>query len=98
MDQPSLNMRQRRWLDVLKDYDCEILYHPGKANVVADALIHKATGSPIWGICMRVTVSPPLIDMIREAQVEGVKKENWKLERILGQYPLFIKDSRGLLT
>ena len=79
MDQQNLNMRQRRWLDVLKDYDCEILYHPGKANVVADDLSRKATGSPIRGICMRVTVRPPLIDMIREAQVEGVKKENWKI-------------------
>ena len=33
MDQKNLNMRQRRWLELLKDYDCEILYHPGKANV-----------------------------------------------------------------
>ncbi|KAA0031895.1 ty3-gypsy retrotransposon protein [Cucumis melo var. makuwa] len=37
--QKELNMRQRRWLELVKDYDCEILYHPGKANVVADALI-----------------------------------------------------------
>ncbi|GJW74687.1 putative nucleotidyltransferase, ribonuclease H [Tanacetum coccineum] len=36
--QKELNMRQRRWLDLLADYDCEICYHPGKANVVADAL------------------------------------------------------------
>ena len=42
MDQPNLNMRHRRWLDVVKDYDCEILYHPGKANVVADALSRRA--------------------------------------------------------
>ncbi|XP_062118562.1 uncharacterized protein LOC133832204, partial [Humulus lupulus] len=35
--QKELNMRQRRWLELVKDYDCEILYHPGKANVVADA-------------------------------------------------------------
>ena len=34
-------MRQRRWLELIKDYDCEILYHPGKANVVADALSRK---------------------------------------------------------
>ena len=34
-------MRQLRWLDVVKDYDCEIHYHPGKANVVADALSRK---------------------------------------------------------
>ncbi|KAL8124244.1 hypothetical protein AgCh_012039 [Apium graveolens] len=39
--QKKLNMRQRRWLELIKDYDCEILYHPGKANVVADALSRK---------------------------------------------------------
>ncbi|KAL0540204.1 hypothetical protein IC582_024437 [Cucumis melo] len=39
--QKELNMRQRRWLELVKDYDCEILYHPGKANVVADALSRK---------------------------------------------------------
>ncbi|GJX14620.1 putative reverse transcriptase domain-containing protein [Tanacetum coccineum] len=38
LDQKELNMRQRRWLELLADYDCEIRYHPGKANVVADAL------------------------------------------------------------
>ncbi len=69
MDQPNLNMRQRRWLDVLKDYDCEILYHPGKANVVADALSRKATSAPMPEMCLRLTVVAPLIDMIRSAQV-----------------------------
>ncbi|KAL4013416.1 hypothetical protein IC575_025586 [Cucumis melo] len=38
-------MRQRRWLELVKDYDCEILYHPGKANVVADALSRKISHS-----------------------------------------------------
>ncbi|GJZ37508.1 reverse transcriptase domain-containing protein [Tanacetum coccineum] len=37
-DQKELNMRQRRWLELFSDYECEIKYHPGKANVVADAL------------------------------------------------------------
>src|SRR5699024_10038219 len=40
--QVDLNMRQRRWLELIKDYDLEVHYHPGKANVVADALSRKA--------------------------------------------------------
>jgi hypothetical protein len=40
--QPDLNMRQRRGLELIKDYELEVHYHPGKANVVADALSHKA--------------------------------------------------------
>jgi hypothetical protein len=40
--QADLNMRQRRWLELIKDYDLEVHYHPGKANVVADALSRKA--------------------------------------------------------
>jgi hypothetical protein len=40
--QPDLNRQQRRWLELIKDYELEIHYHPDKANVVADALSHKA--------------------------------------------------------
>ena len=43
--QRDLNLRPRRWLELLKNYDCDILYHPGKANVVADALTRKFSGS-----------------------------------------------------
>ena len=39
--QSDLNMRQRRWLELIKDYDLEVHYHPGKANVVANALSRK---------------------------------------------------------
>jgi hypothetical protein len=39
--QKELNMRQRRWLKLIKDYDCEINYHPDKSNVVANTLIGK---------------------------------------------------------
>ena len=42
LTQKKLNLRQRRWLELFKDYDCIIDYHPGKANVVADALSRKA--------------------------------------------------------
>ncbi|KAL4013627.1 hypothetical protein IC575_025801 [Cucumis melo] len=49
--QKELNMRQRRWLELVKDYDCEILYHPGKANVVADALSRKVAHSAANHCC-----------------------------------------------
>ncbi|KAA0047130.1 reverse transcriptase [Cucumis melo var. makuwa] len=57
--QKELNMRQRRWLELVKDYDCEILYHPGKANVVADALSRKLA---------QLTVQPTLRQRIIDAQ------------------------------
>ncbi|GJS70448.1 putative reverse transcriptase domain-containing protein [Tanacetum coccineum] len=47
LDQKELNMRQRRWLELLADYDCKIRYHPRKANVVADALNRKEQIKPL---------------------------------------------------
>ncbi|GJW69912.1 putative reverse transcriptase domain-containing protein, partial [Tanacetum coccineum] len=47
LDQKELNMRQLRWLELLSDYDCEIRYHPGKANVVTDALSRKERIKPL---------------------------------------------------
>nr|GEV06139.1 putative reverse transcriptase domain-containing protein [Tanacetum cinerariifolium] len=47
LDQKELNMWQRRWLELLSDYDCDIRYHPRKANVVADALSHKERIEPL---------------------------------------------------
>ncbi|KAJ9547488.1 hypothetical protein OSB04_020031 [Centaurea solstitialis] len=98
MDQRNLNMRQRRWLEVIKDYDCEILYHPGKANVVADALSRKGSNLLLCVPCMRMTVSASLIEMIRQSQEEAVKKENQRKERIKGHVDQLVADSRGLLT
>ncbi|GJW16174.1 putative reverse transcriptase domain-containing protein [Tanacetum coccineum] len=47
LDQKELNMRQRRWLELLTNYDCKIRYHPRKANVVADALSQKERIKPL---------------------------------------------------
>jgi hypothetical protein len=50
--QPDLNMRQRRWLELIKDYDLEVHYHPDKGNVVADALSLKAHCNYLPAICL----------------------------------------------
>ena len=64
--QKELNLRQKRWMELLKDYDCTIDYHPGKANVVADALSRKFTGS----LAYMPTIQLPLMVELRELGVE----------------------------
>ena len=61
MSQKELNMRQRRWVELLKDYDCTLEYHPGKANTVADALSRKSINSSMASL--RVSTFPSLIDL-----------------------------------
>nr|KAJ0210710.1 hypothetical protein LSAT_V11C400211960 [Lactuca sativa] len=85
-------------IDVVNDYNYEILYHPGKVNVVADALSHKAVATSIQDICLRTTVITPLLEQIREAQVEGMKEEHQKCELIVGQVASFDYNNCGLLT
>ena len=54
--QSELNLHQRQWLELIKDYDLEIHYHPGKANVVADALSRKVSCSCISAIAVHATL------------------------------------------
>jgi hypothetical protein len=63
-------MRQRRWLELIKDYDCEINYHPGKANVVADTLSRKST---VELAALRIS-QPQLIKKLTEMSLEVVGK------------------------
>ncbi|GKA17040.1 putative reverse transcriptase domain-containing protein [Tanacetum coccineum] len=67
LDQKELNMRQRRWLELLSDYDCEIRYHLGKANVVADALIRKEQNKPLRVRALVMTIGLNLPKQILEA-------------------------------
>ncbi|GJU22350.1 reverse transcriptase domain-containing protein [Tanacetum coccineum] len=69
--QKELNMRQRRWIELFRDYDCEIRYHPGKANIVADALSRKEKVKPKRVRAMNMTLQSSINDMILTAQKEA---------------------------
>ncbi|KAA0037514.1 reverse transcriptase [Cucumis melo var. makuwa] len=73
-DQKELNLRQRRWLELIKDYDCTIEYHPGKANVVADAL--KSSGS----LLSQFQVGSSLV-----AEIVGRQPEDSNLQKMLAK-------------
>nr|GEU63487.1 putative reverse transcriptase domain-containing protein [Tanacetum cinerariifolium] len=80
LDQKELNMRQRRWIELLSDYDCEIRYHPGKANVVADALSRKEREKPLRVRSLVLTDHKDLMQQILEAQVESLNEGNVQKE------------------
>ncbi|GKD41051.1 putative reverse transcriptase domain-containing protein, partial [Tanacetum coccineum] len=84
LDQKELNMRQRRWLELLSDYDCEIRYHPGKANVVADALSRKERSKPLRVRALVMTIGLNLPKQILSAQSEARKEENFINEDLRG--------------
>ncbi|GJX53760.1 putative reverse transcriptase domain-containing protein [Tanacetum coccineum] len=89
LDQKELNMRQRRWLELLADYDCEIRYHPGKANVVADALSRKERIKPLRVRSLVMSIHPKLPSQILEAQNEAFKEGNLKVENLRGMDKAF---------
>ncbi|GJV23813.1 putative reverse transcriptase domain-containing protein [Tanacetum coccineum] len=97
LDQKELNMRQCRWIELLSDYDCEIRYHPGKANVVADALSQKEREKMIRVRALVMIVHTDLSERIIKAQTEAMKKENAKTEN-LGRLlkPIFEIRSDGI--
>nr|GEX79075.1 putative reverse transcriptase domain-containing protein [Tanacetum cinerariifolium] len=80
LDHKDLNMRQRRWLELLSDYDCDIRYHPGKANVVADALSRKELDVSLRVRALVMIISLDLPKQILAAQIEALKPENLKKE------------------
>ncbi|GJW15642.1 putative reverse transcriptase domain-containing protein [Tanacetum coccineum] len=78
--QKELNIRQHRWIELFSDYDCEIRYHHGRANVVADALSRKEIVKPKGVRAMNMTLQSSIKDMILAAQKEA-SDESARLQR-----------------
>ncbi|GJX38540.1 hypothetical protein Tco_0251843 [Tanacetum coccineum] len=95
--QRELNMRQRRWLELLKDYDTNIQYHPGKANVVADALSRKS------GMIAGIKVEEGIIRDLERLDIELVFRaqkddgEIWAIIQNIDQQTEFRVDDDGIL-
>ncbi|GJW27642.1 putative reverse transcriptase domain-containing protein [Tanacetum coccineum] len=71
--QKELNMRQRRWIELFSDYECEIRYHPGKVNVVADALSRKEQLKPRRVRAMAMTIQAGMKETIQASQSGALK-------------------------
>nr|GEU55316.1 putative reverse transcriptase domain-containing protein [Tanacetum cinerariifolium] len=84
IDQKELNMRQCRWLELLSDYDCDICYHSGKANVVADVLSRKEWTELLWVRALVMTIGLDLPKQILKAQIEALKPKNLEKEDVGG--------------
>nr|GFA81589.1 reverse transcriptase domain-containing protein [Tanacetum cinerariifolium] len=94
----ELNMRQRRWLELLSDYDCKIRYHPGKANVITDALSQKERIKPIRVRALVMTIGLELPKQILDAQIKEQKPENIKNGDVGGMLVENSKDPKKLRT
>nr|GEX54861.1 putative reverse transcriptase domain-containing protein [Tanacetum cinerariifolium] len=94
----ELNMRQHRWLKLLSDYDCDILYHPGKANVVDDALSKKEREPPLRVRALVMTIGLNLPRQILNAQAKVRKSKNIKKEDVGGMLVENSRDSEKVRT
>ncbi|GJU82216.1 putative reverse transcriptase domain-containing protein [Tanacetum coccineum] len=98
LNQKELNMRQRHWLELLSDYDCEIRYHLGKANVVADALSKKEKDQPLRVRALVMTIGLDLPKQILNSQTEAQKPENIKNKDVGGMLVENAKNPKAIST
>ena len=86
--------QQRRWIELLNHYDCDLKYTLAIGNVVADALSRKVRMKAVRSLVMNVIIRTNLINQIREAQLEAIKEENVKEEAFRGTgKELVLKDN-----
>ena len=106
--QRELNLRQRRWMELIKDYDCVIDYHPGKANVVADALSRKSVQmlralndhfplSDNGVIVAELITKPDLLKRVLEAQNNDEKLDAIVNKNRVGKEIEFIMKENGFM-
>ncbi|GJU24756.1 putative reverse transcriptase domain-containing protein [Tanacetum coccineum] len=97
-NQKELNIRQRRWLELLSDYDYQIRYHLVKANVVTDALSRKERDQPLRVRALVMTIGLDLPKQILNAQTEARKPENIKNEDVGGMLVENAKNPEAIRT
>ncbi|XP_076930743.1 uncharacterized protein LOC143595662 [Bidens hawaiensis] len=96
-EQKELNMGQRRWLEFNKDYDCDIKYYPGKANVVIDALSRNNEEVIATVKSYKLIVNSDFFNEISKVQTEVLADEGlMKKERIYGQHTDLIDNTQGV--
>ena len=83
-------------MELLSDYDYEILYHPGKANVVVDALSRKERGVMPSVVAYHMEVTTDFRTEVRQVQGDAMKEENQKSERVVGSMATLRINSEGL--
>ena len=88
-------MRQRRWLELIKDYDITIQYHPGKANIVADALSWKSEGTLAALMTRQVRLLRDLKEMQIEVQIIDSSNSEYQLNQVSIQISLYDKIKKG---
>ncbi|GJR80270.1 hypothetical protein Tco_0151055 [Tanacetum coccineum] len=96
MDQKMLNMRHMRWIELLSDYDCGLKYHPGKANVVVDALSRKERLRPSRVLALGMIVQTSLKSSILKAHNEALREENLEADKLYNAIQKFKIWSNGV--